>query len=182
MILLQRYLVRLNMLCVFFLLCSVTAAERPLSYQTDIEPIFESKCLACHGCYDAPCQLKLEAPEGLDRGASKDKVYNGARTESVTPTRLFQDALTTAQWREKDFFSVIDSTDGMQSSLLYNMLALGRKHRFSDNEKLPWGCSESTPAPSPRSLPTTPTNIPWAACPWPLPGSPTRNSPRSANG
>ena len=138
MFLLQRYRVRLPLLSVLFLfLPVVVTAERPLSYQTDIQPIFESKCLACHGCYDAPCQLKLEAPEGLDRGASKDKVYNGARTESVAPTRLFQDALTTAQWREKDFFSVIDSTDGMQSSLLYNMLELGRKHRFADNEKLP---------------------------------------------
>jgi len=137
MFLLQRYLVRLSMLSVFFLLSPVTAAERTLSYQTDVQPIFETKCLACHGCYDAPCQLKLEAPEGLDRGASKDKVYNGARTESVAPTRLFRDALTTAQWREKDFFSVIDSTDGMESSLLYNMLELGKEHRFGDNEKLP---------------------------------------------
>ena len=138
MFLLQQYRVQLPLLSVLFLfLPVVVAAERSLSYQTDVQPIFENKCLACHGCYDAPCQLKLEAPEGLDRGASKDKVYNAARTESVAPTRLFQDALTTAQWREKDFFSVIDSTDGMQSSLLYNMLELGRKHRFADNEKLP---------------------------------------------
>jgi len=61
MFLLQRYRVRLPLLSVLFLfLPVVVTAERPLSYQTDIQPIFESKCLACHGCYDAPCQLKLE--------------------------------------------------------------------------------------------------------------------------
>lgn len=134
---LQRYLPGLATFFVCFLLSPARAADPTLSYQSDIQPIFDSKCLACHGCYDAPCQLKLEAPEGLDRGASKDKVYNGARTESVPPTRLFLDAGTTSQWREKDFFSVIDSTSGMQSSLLYRMLALGKEHRFADNEKLP---------------------------------------------
>ena len=137
MSLFPRYRVCLSLFAALFLLTPVTAAERPLKYQTDIQPIFETKCLACHGCYDAPCQLKLEAPEGLDRGASKNKVYNGVRTESVPPTRLFEDAFTTAQWRDKGFFSVIDSTHGMESSLLYNMLELGREQRFADNEKLP---------------------------------------------
>ncbi|MED5389243.1 MAG: fatty acid cis/trans isomerase, partial [Pseudomonadota bacterium] len=131
MMFLQRYLPGLATFFVCFLLSPARAADPTLSYQSDIQPIFDSKCLACHGCYDAPCQLKLEAPEGLDRGASKDKVYNGARTESVPPTRLFLDAGTTSQWREKDFFSVIDSTSGMQSSLLYRMLALGKEHRFA---------------------------------------------------
>ena len=92
MSLFPRYRVCLSLFAALFLLTPVTAAERPLKYQTDIQPIFETKCLACHGCYDAPCQLKLEAPEGLDRGASKNKVYNGVRTESVPPTRLFEDA------------------------------------------------------------------------------------------
>ena len=107
MSLFPRYRVCLSLFAALFLLTPVTAAERPLKYQTDIQPIFETKCLACHGCYDAPCQLKLEAPEGLDRGASKNKVYNGVRTESVPPTRLFEDAFTTAQWRDKGFFSVM---------------------------------------------------------------------------
>ena len=133
----------------FFLLCAlsapVTSAPLPPKYLTntspnyhdDIHPIFEKKCLACHGCYDAPCQLKLEAVEGLDRGASKKNVYDGARTQTISPTRLFKDAQTTAQWRDKGFYSVIDSTSGLQDSLLYQMLALGKKHSFKPNQKLP---------------------------------------------
>lgn len=117
-------------------LCSLAAAETP-SYQKDIRPIFDQKCLACHGCYDAPCQLKLENEEGLDRGASKIPVYNGGREENAEPTRLGIDALTTSQWRDKGFYSVLDSAYGMRGSLLYKMITLGHQHNFPANEKLP---------------------------------------------
>ena len=113
------------------------AANGNVSYQQDIKPIFDSKCLACHGCYDAPCQLKLETMEGLDRGASKQPVYNGGRTENADPTRLFIDAQSTAEWRDKGFYSVVDSAWGMKGSLLYKMLELGKQHEFSANHKLP---------------------------------------------
>ena len=126
------------------------------NYHDDIRPIFENKCLACHGCYDAPCQLKMEAVEGLDRGASKQSVYDGGRKHTVDPTRLFQDAQTTAQWRDKGFYSVIDSTSGMQASLLYQMLNLGKQHTFNPNEKLPddiaLGLSRQNECPAPNEF------------------------------
>ena len=34
-------------------------AER---YHTQIKPILENRCVVCHGCYDAPCQLLLSSP------------------------------------------------------------------------------------------------------------------------
>jgi len=37
-------------------------------YYHQIKPILENRCVVCHGCYDAPCQLKLSSPEGIDRG------------------------------------------------------------------------------------------------------------------
>ncbi|WP_313430408.1 hypothetical protein, partial [Pseudomonas sp.] len=40
-----------------------------ISYTRDIQPIFTEKCVACHACNDAACQLKLESPEGAVRGA-----------------------------------------------------------------------------------------------------------------
>ena len=46
-----------------------------ISYTRDIQPIFTEKCVACHACNDAACQLKLESPEGAVRGASKVPVY-----------------------------------------------------------------------------------------------------------
>lgn len=63
------------------------------SYSQSIQPIFTQKCVACHGCYDAPCQLSLGSGEGLERGAHKDPIYNGTRTKAQPATRLFVDAL-----------------------------------------------------------------------------------------
>ncbi|HUH57133.1 MAG TPA: hypothetical protein VL020_01285, partial [Pseudomonadales bacterium] len=34
-------------------------------YSQEIQPIFTQKCVACHACYDAPCQLNLGSGEGL---------------------------------------------------------------------------------------------------------------------
>ncbi|MFP1683478.1 fatty acid cis/trans isomerase [Alloalcanivorax sp. C16-1] len=108
----------------------------PVTFQNDVRPILETKCIACHGCYDAPCQLKLETAAGLDRGASTEPVYK-QRTKAADPSRLFIDATTTADWRERGFFSVIDSTEGLEASLLYRMLELGRAHEFTPGEPLP---------------------------------------------
>ncbi|ADE15975.1 fatty acid cistrans isomerase [Nitrosococcus halophilus Nc 4] len=127
------------LLCLLLLTLSAyaeTNRETP-SYQKHIFPIFEQKCVACHSCYDAPCQLKLKTSKGLDRGASKQPVYNGIRTEAVEPTRLTIDANSTAGWRDKGFFSVIDGTEGPETSLLYRMLLLGRSQSFEPNSKLP---------------------------------------------
>ena len=27
-------------------------------YYTEVKPILENRCVVCHACYDAPCQLK----------------------------------------------------------------------------------------------------------------------------
>lgn len=121
-----------------------------MSYQHDIRPILEQKCIACHGCYDAPCQLKLESPQGLDRGANKALVYDGTRTKTVEPTRLFVDAQSTEQWRQRGFFSVLDSHDG-GNSVIQSMLNLGYAQPFEPNSKLPndiaWGIGRENTCP-----------------------------------
>ncbi len=77
-----------------------------VSYWEDIQPILDSRCVVCHACYDAPCQLKLSSYEGILRGASKEPVYNASRLTPMDPTRLFIDASTPSEWRRKGFFSV----------------------------------------------------------------------------
>lgn len=107
-----------------------------VSYRDDIEPILEQKCLVCHGCYDAPCQLKFETPEGLVRGAHKDSVYNGARLSEQATTRLGIDAHSEEAWRDLGFYSVLEPA-GHQPPLLKQMLQLGKQHEFGANERLP---------------------------------------------
>lgn len=74
-------------------------------YRTQIKPLLASRCVACHACFDAPCQLNLTSHDGITRGASKAKVYQGARLREADPTRLGLDAQSTAEWRKKGFFS-----------------------------------------------------------------------------
>lgn len=121
----------------------LVAVNQTYDYQKDIRPIFEAKCIACHGCYDSPCQLKLTSAEGLDRGASPLPVYDGGRLEDMAPTRLGVDALTTAAWRRKGFFSVLHGNvdggalDARDTSVLYKMLEHGRQHALAPNSRIP---------------------------------------------
>ena len=67
-------------------------ANEAQSLTKEANSIMQNRCMVCHGCYDAPCQLKLEAYEGLRRGASEALVYDGTRFTAGNMTRLFDDA------------------------------------------------------------------------------------------
>jgi len=111
------------------------------SYKRDIHPILDKKCVACHGCYDAPCQLKMEIGSGLERGASKIKIYNGSRLNNLPPTRLGVDYQYTKDWREHGFYPVINgyqrNNDHTASTLMLKMLDLARRNPFPINKSIP---------------------------------------------
>lgn len=107
-----------------------------ISYTRDIQPIFTEKCVACHACNDAACQLNLGSAEGASRGASKVPVYQGDRSQAVTPTRLFYDASGPAAWQKLGFSSVLDSR-GSQAALMARMLELGHAKPLVPNAKIP---------------------------------------------
>jgi hypothetical protein len=109
------------------------ASSAQYSYEREIKPILEKHCIMCHACYDAPCQLKMESPEGFARGATKAVVYK-ARPKAQAPTRLHIDASSTESWRQKGFFSVLD---GGKDSLLSRMLELGKRNAPKANERIP---------------------------------------------
>jgi len=113
-----------------------------ISYSKDVKPILDSRCVACHSCYDSPCQLKLTAFEGITRGATKKPVYDHERLSAVAPTRLFIDETTTAGWREKDFFPVLNEKAqfpelNLNNSLIAKLLALKRHNPLPTTGKLP---------------------------------------------
>ncbi|MCE5363374.1 fatty acid cis/trans isomerase [Pseudomonas anguilliseptica] len=111
-------------------------AAQPVSFSRDVQPIFTKNCVACHACYDAPCQLNLGSAAGAERGASKTAVYNGTRTQAQATTRLFLDAHDQAAWRRKGFTSVLDA-QGSQAALMARMLELGHQQPLAANSKLP---------------------------------------------
>lgn len=120
----------------FLSLAAGLARAEPISYSDDVEPILTHKCVACHTCYDAPCQLNLGSGEGILRGASKQLVYDGTRTKAQATTRLYLDAQGEEAWRKRDFHSVLDAQNG-QAALIKRMLELGRSQPLEPNAKLP---------------------------------------------
>jgi len=95
------------------------------SYSSRIQVIFDHRCVGCHACFDSPCQLNLQSFDGFDRGASKAIVYRPNRLEPMAPTRMFQDAKTTAEWQSRfDFFPVVsrDSSAALADSLLLRLV------------------------------------------------------------
>ena len=109
-------------------------SNKPISYINEAKPVIEKRCVVCHGCYDAPCQLKLTSIEGIKRGASPLNVYDSERILAANPTRLFIDAHSEKEWREKGFHTVLNSQpdkdqpkaleNNLRHSVLYKMLRL----------------------------------------------------------
>ena len=85
-----------------------TNATQAEFFDKEVKPIIDNRCVVCHACYDAPCQLKLSSVEGIDRGSSKELIYQGTRLVSAKPHRLFEDAQTTQEWRAFGFSPVLN--------------------------------------------------------------------------
>jgi len=120
---------------------ALSQRQNKVSFYQDVKPILDSRCVVCHGCYDAPCQLKLGSTEGIDRGASKQIVYDFARLKAAAPTRLFIDASDTEGWRQKDFYPVLnerqDSDDAnLANSVLVKLIQLKRQKPLPVTGKL----------------------------------------------
>lgn len=88
---------------------TVEPVSKPVSFLEDVKPVLDRRCVVCHSCYNAACQLKLDSFEGAQRGGSKLAVYSASRIRPQHPTRLFFDAQTEAGWRTLDFHSVLES-------------------------------------------------------------------------
>jgi len=116
--------------------------KSPVTFEQQVRPVLERRCVVCHGCYDAPCQLKLSSHEGLLRGATEELVYDTRRISPVQPTRLFVDAKSTAEWRTRGFHPVLNegqqtAENNLDNSVLYHLLQLKEKHPQPHSNPLP---------------------------------------------
>ncbi|MDY6976702.1 MAG: fatty acid cis/trans isomerase [Pseudomonadota bacterium] len=110
-------------------------------FDAKVNPVLTQRCVVCHACYDAPCQLKMSSPEGVARGGSKEKVYEGTRLTAAQPNRMFLDAHGVNSWRERGFFDVLptkenSNTAPTQSSVLAQMLLLKQQHPLPNTTHL----------------------------------------------
>lgn len=100
------------------------------SYTKVIQPLFDNRCIACHGCLGSPCNLKLSSFRGLDRGGFGKNPYS-IHFENYLRTGM--DVVdSTAEWRERGFYPVVSrggsAEQNLSSSLLYGLLDAGQKH------------------------------------------------------
>jgi hypothetical protein len=99
-------------------------------YVQDVQPIFNRRCIACHGCLGSPCNVKLDSFRGLERGgfglnAYSSHIDNYPRTDMDAAHGI-------AEWRKKGFYPIVAREDSraknLDQSLLYLMVKQGRNH------------------------------------------------------
>ncbi len=100
------------------------------SYANQIQPIFNKRCVACHGCTGSPCNLKLSSFRATERGSLGKNPYSShVETYPRTDMDLVQ---TTAEWRKRGFFPVLSrggtKFENLYRSLLYQMVETGTRH------------------------------------------------------
>ncbi|RTL88609.1 MAG: hypothetical protein EKK29_04905 [Hyphomicrobiales bacterium] len=99
-------------------------------YTTDIQPIFNRRCIACHGCLGSPCNVKLDSFRGVDRGGFGVNPYSSHVEASPRVDMDF--AQTTQEWRQRGFYPILEregsSADRLDRSLLYKMVSAGARH------------------------------------------------------
>ena len=109
-------------------------AANDISYTQAVQPILDKRCVVCHACYDAPCQLKTPSWEGIARGASKTRVYDATRLRAAETTRLYVDADQASQWRDKGFAPVLNEQASQTpeanrtAGLMHRLLMLKQAH------------------------------------------------------
>ncbi len=135
----MRFYIALVSFVLFFSACSapipkpvaVQSTKKQIEYIKDVKPILDKRCVVCHSCYNSPCQAKFSSFEGIDRGASKIKVYNATRLSAIDPTRIFIDAKSTQAWRKKGFFTltqVKDNNSTHNDSIMIHLLYDKKMH------------------------------------------------------
>jgi hypothetical protein len=113
-----------------------------VDYWSDVRPVIEQRCVVCHACYDAPCQLKLDSIEGIERGATPAIVYNQTRLRMAQPTRLFEDAQSVQEWRELGFHPVLNeygntAEANRQAGVMHQILTLKEEHPLPEGKLVP---------------------------------------------
>lgn len=112
-----------------------------IDYWTQVKPVLDQRCVVCHACYDAPCQLNMSSIEGIERGASEDKVYKSIRLTAAPLTRLFEDAQSVAQWRAKAFHPVLNEHEdtreaNREAGVMYRSLQLKKQNPLPNVRRL----------------------------------------------
>jgi len=149
-----------------------------VDYWQDVKPVLDRRCVVCHGCYDAACQLKLTAIEGLERGAHKVSVYNSTRITQANMTRLFEDGHSITDWRDLRFFPVLNEyaqtpEANKQAGVMHRILKLKAENPLPEKdilEAFTFGVGRNDICPKAEEMDTYAQQNPLWGMPYGLPG------------
>ena len=74
-------------------------------YSEEIQPLFDNRCIACHGCIGSPCNVKLTSYRGLERGGFGKNPYSMHFDDY--PRTGMEVMSTTQEWRDVGFYPVV---------------------------------------------------------------------------
>lgn len=84
-------------------------------YLGTIQPLMAARCVACHGCYEAPCQMNLQSYSGLERGFHPTPTFSSSRLGTMPHATRWRPNVTPEAWRAIGFRDV--SSEGSDSIL-----------------------------------------------------------------
>jgi len=98
-----------------------------------VQPIFNRRCIACHGCLGSPCNVKLDSFRGVDRGGFDKNPY--ATHLGDYPRTDMDAAHSISAWRERGFYAILSDSGSPQrnldSSLLLALVDAGMRHNVA---------------------------------------------------
>jgi len=143
------------------------------SRSSEIQKVFDNRCVVCHSCNNAPCQLNLTSYSGLRRGATLAKVYDAARQASIPPTRLDVDANSESAWRQKAFFPVVDDVNAAHGLLAQSLQVSSSGGSLPPPSEITAPtCSSATALAMPYGLPSLSANESQLLLDWIQRGAP----------
>ena len=107
------------------------AVAPAIDYERRVQPIFNRRCIACHGCLGSPCNVKLDSFRGVDRGGFAQNPF--ASSLGFSSRTDMDVARSTAAWRKRGFYPILSRNDGspaknLEHSLLFQMIDAGMRH------------------------------------------------------
>jgi mono/diheme cytochrome c family protein len=103
-------------------------------YPTQVQPIFNRRCIACHGCLGSPCNVKLDSFRGAERGGFGKNPYSVHLGDY--PRTDMDAADSTAAWRERGFYPILADSgsprQNLDDSLLFALVDAGMRHNVAE--------------------------------------------------
>ena len=126
---------------IFIFLCTLLSTYSYCSEKTwqEAEQVINKRCVVCHGCYDAPCQLKMESYSGLRRGSNKIRVYDGdTRLVNTQPNPSWNRCQLRERMERLRLPTPVlpNSAKDYNSSVFYKMIQLKMENPLKVNTKL----------------------------------------------